>query len=163
MYVKVARRSQEIHRKLAEHKARLLILGCSEIAKTWPACGWILRLFETVFKNLQDRDRGNNNCVTQTTSHPSNMAGSDDQFPSQPAQNQAHGVNSCCLDSNSDSTQYSMLGQAASGTSAATTAAFQPDIQLPLFLDMPDIFDPQLLNDLSQDFNATANCAYPYF
>lgn len=56
MYVLMARSPDHMQRKLAEHKARLLLLAGTEVAKTWPACGWIMKLFETIFKNLEKRN-----------------------------------------------------------------------------------------------------------
>ncbi|OAL32861.1 hypothetical protein AYO20_07652 [Fonsecaea nubica] len=57
MYVLMARSPDSMHRKLAEHKARLLLLACAEVAKTWPACDWIMKLFETIFKNMEKRSQ----------------------------------------------------------------------------------------------------------
>jgi hypothetical protein len=53
-----------MQRKLAENHARLCMLALSEWQKSWPAGGWILRLFESLMKNLpakrEPENTGNN-------------------------------------------------------------------------------------------------------
>ena len=53
IYALMIRSSDKTQRELAENRARLLMLGLNQIAETWPASTWILRLFQTIFKNQQ--------------------------------------------------------------------------------------------------------------
>lgn len=52
IYALILRSSDNNQRELAENRARLVMLALREISETWPASSWILRLFETLLKNL---------------------------------------------------------------------------------------------------------------
>ncbi|TAQ87449.1 hypothetical protein B7494_g4221 [Chlorociboria aeruginascens] len=52
MHLIIMRTSDHMQRKLAENHARLCMLSMSELQKSWPVGGWILRLFESLLKNL---------------------------------------------------------------------------------------------------------------
>jgi Fungal specific transcription factor domain len=52
----VIRRKDPIQTQLAENRSRQCMLALSELAKSWPVGGWILRLFMTLMKRLTGRD-----------------------------------------------------------------------------------------------------------
>ncbi|KAI9871346.1 MAG: hypothetical protein M1830_003011 [Pleopsidium flavum] len=45
-------RSDHVLRKLTEHRARLCMLGLSELQRSWPVGGWILQLFVRIMEKL---------------------------------------------------------------------------------------------------------------
>jgi len=67
MHVIVMRRSSLIQRKLAENHARLCMLALSEWQNSWPAGGWILRLFESLMKNLPAKSEAENIGINDAT------------------------------------------------------------------------------------------------
>lgn len=150
MYVLIVHRSDKLQRKLAEHKARLLLLGCAEIAKTWPACGWIQRLFETIFKNLEEKSSPNAPGSSQVTSRQP-ATGVEAQIPSHPGRRAVGKV-----PNNDGLAQYhNSIQSAKGGYQGETMAAFQPDIPFyPSLVNMGDAFGPEHLDEFSQDFGA---------
>ncbi|KIX10170.1 uncharacterized protein Z518_01251 [Rhinocladiella mackenziei CBS 650.93] len=154
MYVLMVQHSDQIQRKLAEHKSRLLLLACGEIAKTWPACGWILRLFETIFKNLEEKysGQGTGDQPVQGASRqwPSSahtdVAGNPPETPFEELQRS--GVSS-------ESYQDPVSLGTASGRDGST-ANIMPELPAQ-FLNIPDLFDTDLLSGLSQDFGLGQN------
>ncbi|KAJ5988015.1 hypothetical protein N7481_003225 [Penicillium waksmanii] len=50
------RRKDPIRRQLAENRARQCMLAMSELARSWPVAGWILRLFINLMKKLTDQN-----------------------------------------------------------------------------------------------------------
>lgn len=51
MHVVAIRTAGPTQRKLAENHAQTCMLAMSLWSKSWPACGWLLRLFESLLKN----------------------------------------------------------------------------------------------------------------
>lgn len=150
------RRSDRIQRKLAEHKARLLILGCTEISKTWPACSWILRLFETVFKNLEEKSSQNITSSTSTTSCQSSSCidaqMTDHQVPR--ASDKFHGSDNMA--------QFNDPGLTSIGLcEGEIPSIFQSDAHIHPFLNMPDFLDPELLSGFPHDFRVGNQEFYP--
>ncbi|OQV05522.1 Fungal specific transcription factor domain-containing protein [Cladophialophora immunda] len=149
MYVLMVQHSDQIQRKLAEHKSRLLLLACGEIAKTWPACGWILRLFETIFRNLGEKNSGQGP-VDQAVQGPSR------QWPQSTHADGTENPPETSLEElqrntvSSESYQDPVSLGTASGRDGST-AHTMPELP-PQFLNIPDLFDTDLLSGLSQDF-----------
>ncbi|EXJ60793.1 hypothetical protein A1O7_04946 [Cladophialophora yegresii CBS 114405] len=52
MHAIVIRRKSIIHGQVAENRARQCMLALSELAKSWPVAGWILRLFISLMTRL---------------------------------------------------------------------------------------------------------------
>lgn len=52
MHAIMVRRKSAIHSQLAETRARQCMLALSELAKSWPVAGWILRLFVSLMTRL---------------------------------------------------------------------------------------------------------------
>lgn len=70
------RRSSGINRTLAEHRAKLCLLGLQELQKTWEVTNWVLQLFfhyldrDTASRlTMEADDLGNPNIATQTPSN----------------------------------------------------------------------------------------------
>ena len=154
MYVIMMRHSDHIQRKLAENKSRLLMLACGEVAKSWPACGWILRLFETIFKNLNEKDSGRDprNQSTQDPSlHWSTSTTTDiaEHLPDMSLEDRQHDYNSSGLYQDPFSLGPNIYRDGSTNT-------FNPELP-PQFLNIPDIFDTDILSALSQDIGHGQN------
>ncbi|RTE70314.1 hypothetical protein BHE90_015293 [Fusarium euwallaceae] len=54
----VIRRRDPIRRQLAENRSRQCMLALSELSKSWPIGGWILRLFVSLMLRLTGRESG---------------------------------------------------------------------------------------------------------
>ncbi|KAH8810646.1 fungal-specific transcription factor domain-containing protein [Xylogone sp. PMI_703] len=142
MYVLMVRRFDRIQRKLAENKAGLLILACTEVSKTWPACGWILRLFETIFKNLEEKGWQTLLNQTKDTLYKAR------NYP------EGHLPNEAAESENDigNIEQHAVPGYpAATACQNDATEPFSFDAQFMPFLDMPGVFDSDLLNGFSMD------------
>lgn len=129
-------------RKLAENKARLLILGCTEISKTWPACGWILRLFETIFRNLEERGSQEPSEKTKDTQlKPASC-------PEEYIPNQAIGE-----ENDAGIREHHTISEQTGMRTCENDATenFQFDPQMFPFLDISGVLDLDLLNGFSQD------------
>jgi hypothetical protein len=79
------KRSSGINRTLAEHRAKVCLLGLQELQKTWEVTNWVLQLFfqyldrETASRlAMEADDGGSSNSTGQFTS-----AGTTAQLPSQ--------------------------------------------------------------------------------
>jgi hypothetical protein len=156
MYVLVARSPDQMQRKLAEHKARLLLLACSEIAKTWPACSWIMMLFETIFRNLEKRNSAQALQVGRV---------GDSQWEA-PLE---EGTAPCVSQNTHRESQHEQIS--LSNFQGQTAPSPQPNVfytemlsDMPLhdqFVNIPEFFDQDLLSGLPQDFGL-AHDVFPY-
>ncbi|KAI4642480.1 uncharacterized protein J4E78_010162 [Alternaria triticimaculans] len=104
------RRSNGINRTLAEHRAKLCLLGLQELQKTWEVTNWVLQLFfqyldrETASRLAMEADDGGAaRNVGQSTS-----VGTTAQLPSQ-----QQGIDSIAI----RNTQHDMEGPASAATS----------------------------------------------
>lgn len=156
MYVLMARSPDLMQRKLAEHKARLLLLACAEVAKTWPACSWIMKLFETIFKNLEKR--------SSTQVHQPVQGGTSHcEAPIE------EGITVCALQGTHRESQHDQASlnsyqdqNASSPQPNILDAGVLPDMPLHhQFLNVPELFDQDLLSGLPQDFGM-AHDVFPY-
>lgn len=156
MYVLMAQSPDLMQRKLAEHKARLLLLACAEVAKTWPACSWIMKLFETIFKNLEERSSAQ---VHQSVQ-------GDSSHCKAPIE---EGTTVCALQGTRRESQHDQASlnsyqdqNASSPQPNILDAGMLPDMPLHhQFLDVPEFFDQDLLSGLPQDFGV-AHDVFPY-
>ncbi len=79
------RRSSGINRTLAEHRAKLCLLGLQELQKTWEVTNWVLQLFfqyldrETASRLAMEADDGG----SSKNAGPSAAVGTTAQLPSQ--------------------------------------------------------------------------------
>ncbi|RHZ62630.1 hypothetical protein CDV55_106004 [Aspergillus turcosus] len=62
----VIRRKDPIRRQLAENRARQCMLAMSELARSWPVAGWILRLFINLMKKLTGQSVGCDSAPSRT-------------------------------------------------------------------------------------------------
>ncbi|RVX71875.1 hypothetical protein B0A52_04274 [Exophiala mesophila] len=150
MYVLMARSPDHMQRKLAEHKARLLLLACAEISKTWPACGWIMKLFETIFKNLERKHHTQGEQSSEINPRPCEGA-MDQVIALRGPHHESVSLNNY-QDQNASSPQINMTDG----------GGVFPDAPLHhQFLNVPDLFDQDLLSGLPQDFGL-AHDFFPY-
>jgi hypothetical protein len=154
MYVLMARHTDDIQRKLAEHKSRLLILACGEIAKTWPAGRWILRLFEAIFKNMDDKTGGQPGNNQHRQANTRLWPFTDDTHVAEQASDP------CLPDPQSDhvlqepSADFPVYG--AINENDGLMSNFLPELG-PQFSNITDMFDMELLNGMSQGFGTSQN------
>jgi hypothetical protein len=151
----MAQSSDAMQRKLAEHKARLLMMACAEIAKTWPACGWILRLFETIFSNLGKQQHIRNDLSQPSNETPFRRQPDLDQNLSvrsmQVPLDKVRGEREYLLPSYQDENPSDMISERA----GISTTSLHPDFSMrEQFLNVPDPFDLDLLNGLPHDFSS---------
>ncbi|KAK5052670.1 hypothetical protein LTR84_002535 [Exophiala bonariae] len=156
MYVLMARSPDHMQRKLAEHKARLLLLACSEIAKTWPACSWIMMLFETIFRNLEKRSGAQLPQVGRGGGSQWEAPMQDGTAPRAPQDSHRE----------SQHEQISLCSFQGQNAQTPQPNVFYTDMlsDIPLhdqFVNIPEFFDQDLLNGLPQDFGL-AHDVFPY-
>ena len=142
MYTLMVRRSDQMQRTLAKHKTRLLMMGCTEISKTWPACGWIQRLFETVLKNIEEK------CLTQPM-----LCQSSTFTDTQTLDQAANRIGEDAHVSNERPQQHN-TGQPASGLPVGKDATINlPNASMHSSqLNMSDTFNPEFWNGFLPDF-----------
>jgi len=51
----IRRSSDEVSKKLADHRAQMCMLGLSEMQEPWPCGGWILRVFVRIMEKVKNR------------------------------------------------------------------------------------------------------------
>lgn len=151
MYALMVRSADQTQRRLAEHKAGLLMLGCAEIAETWPACGWILRLFESIFGTFANKrvklNSGNQARQGATLSWlPSDDAQAGHQQAQRRSEEPRGSGSSSRLHNAGD-----RLASAADGEGFATSMLSEMPVHHQ-FLNVPDFVDADFLNGLSLDY-----------
>jgi hypothetical protein len=158
MYVLQSRSSDPIQQKLAENKARLLMLGLSEIGKTWPASTWILRLFEVIFKKQQEKSQGASQYPAQnippSASRTGISAAMNDNFNTW--SNRGHSLVTIAPCARSDQ-------QAARSGTDRGSEDFQWDTQMQRSsLDMSERFEADLLAEFPPNFDVGNQDFFPY-
>lgn len=158
MFALLSRSSDPMQRKLAENKARLLMLALGEIGKTWPAGTWILRLFESIFKKQQEKNQANSQALTQNGLPPASTMGTSTQL------NNNFG--------STTSASHSLVDVASYGWSDRRTvrlgeeagiADFQWDPQLHQpSLNVSDPFEAEHLAEFSSRFDVGNQDFFPY-
>ena len=167
MYVLLSRSTDLIQRKLAENKARLLILGLGEIAKSWPAATWILRLFETIFRKQHER----NPWIALPDSSPRSRSVLQPPLPTNGSS--VHQTNSQIDNSMDNGSQhagrtypYGQPDQPSFGRGEATTGGgldYRGDSQmmLPAF-NLQDLFDADLFAECPPDIGVGSQDVFPF-
>lgn len=158
MYVLQSRSPDPIQQRLAENKACLLMLGLSEIAKTWTASIWILRLFEVIFKKQQERSQGTSQYPAQnvppSASTPGITAQAKDNFNTW--SNKGHSLVTIASCARSDQ-------QAARSGAERGSEDFQWDTQMHRSsLDMSERFEADLLAEFPPNFDVGNQNLFPY-
>lgn len=154
----IRRSSDEVSKKLADHRAQMCMLGLTEMQEPWPCGGWILRVFVRMMEKVKNQGTANavraisqkrDNSVANIQN--SNMESSI-EFQNQTGQevlmpvDTAHGG-----DSEMGSSGMGLEGQIDSGQFSIDDGSFMLNM-----VNEADYFFP---GDLGQDFSSQI----PYF